>query len=286
MMNINSKWLVPSAVALLAACIALPASAGWFSGGPYDGFDDTRDGMKIDLPQVNNAGGATNVTMTNAWLNGMLLYNGGAPATVKVYWGKTDGGIDTGSWSNSHVFAQAGEREPLTHQAEDLDSGATYYYRFYAINTASPPEEGWAFSSATFVTPSAPVVGPGAGALPVGRTSATLNGELTVALTADITFSWGIGEDPDEWDGGDSVTLDDRSEGPLRLAVTGLEPGTTYYYRIQAVNPYGEDDLDPLVSFTTVSGLAWFSGGSYDGYDQLADDTKLRPLQGTMFLLR
>ena len=276
-MNIQSKWL---ALALLAACIALPASAAWFSGGSYDGYDRSGEGPALDWPQVNNASGATNVTGSSAWLNGMLIYTGSAPATVTVYWGKTDGLTDPNAWDESYSLGQPAERVPLSHQAS-LDQGSVYFYRFHAINTASPPEEGWAATSETFVTLSPPVVSLAAGASPVGRLSATLNGALTAGLSAEVTIYWGT--DPGAWSHTNSLgTLD---EGAFSILLSDLSPGTTYGYQISVENTYGADQT--LVEwFETLSGTALFSGGSYDGYDRFAAASDLSSSGGTVIMFR
>ncbi len=260
----------------------LQASTAWFGGGSYDGYDGMNAGAGMASLQLNNAGGATNISSTSAYLNGMLLYGGGAPASVTVYWGKSDGGTN-GNWTYNHSFGVVAERVPLTHQAT-LDPGSTYFYRFYAHNTAS--DTGWSPSSSTFATPTSPVVVAGLGALPVGRDSATLNGELVAGLSAGIEFSWGSDPDPGNWEPGDVVSLGNRPEGSFRVTVSGLMPGMTYYYRIRADNGYGVGVLDPLVEFTTVSGLAWFGGGSYDGFDQQSFLDVLRSTLGSVFMFR
>jgi len=271
----NDQGYADSAVTSLTTVSA----TGGFSGGWYDGYDEMADRHKLDHPQVRNAAiGATNVTITSAWLNGMLLSTGSvAISAVRVYYGQTNGETDTGAWAEWHDFGVQDELTPLTVQVT-VDSGSTYFYRFYAIDTSA--QEGWASSSVEFLTPSAPAVSIAA-ASPVGRASATLNGALTAGLTADITFNWGT--DTDNWTY--TNTIAGRAEGPLWLPVTGLAPGQTYSFRIAAVNAYGAAQ-SAILEFTTVSATGGFSGGWHDGYDRVTVDDLTVPRMGTVILLR
>ncbi|MEM7394840.1 MAG: LamG domain-containing protein, partial [Verrucomicrobiota bacterium] len=54
-----------------------------------------------DLPLISNDGGTKSATGTNAWLTAHLIGDGGAPATVTMYWGLTDGGTNPAAWTNT-----------------------------------------------------------------------------------------------------------------------------------------------------------------------------------------
>ncbi len=255
------------------------SDTGGFSGGAYDGYDQMADRHKLDFPQVRNAAvGATNVTIESAWLNGMLLSTGSVSiSAVRVYYGQSDGVTNINAWDQNHTFFGVDELTPLTVQV-DVDSGSTYFYRFYAIDTND--REGWASSSVEFLTPSAPAV-TSAAAAPVGRASATLNGALSAGLTADITFHWGT--DTNSWDHTNNIGL--RDEGPLTLPVAGLDPGQTYSFQIAATNAYGADESD-ILEFTTASATGGFSGGAYDGFDHVTGDDLTAAAAGSLILLR
>jgi hypothetical protein len=135
-----------------------PSSAGSL-GGPWGGYDilagwgSTAPPTPV-APTVTNASGATGVTNTTATLNGNLTSTGNATTTVHIYWGDNDGGTTTGNWDtdiNLGTRSVGAFSSPLT----GLTTGATYYYRCYASNSAGA---AWAASSSSFVaqTPTTP----------------------------------------------------------------------------------------------------------------------------------
>lgn len=250
----------------------------WFSGGAYDGYDQARlgEGQAVGLPQLNNAGGATNVAAESAWLNGMLLEPGTAPAEVRVYWGASDGVTDTTAWAYEESFGSFSGRQSFTTNVS-VAPGTPYAYRFYALDAASG--EGWSSETAWFITPSPPAIDIGA-ASPLGRYSATLNGDLLSGLSAEITVYWGT--DEQAW----SYTnhLGSVAEGAVRIALSALTPGATYGFQMHAGNAFGDDTSD-VAWFTTQAQSAWFEGGAYDGYDWFYGSYKF-PARGTLFFLR
>ena len=108
----------------------------------------TTKGSGIYSPTVTNDGGASSVTSSSARLNGQITNTGGSNPIVGIYWGLTDGGMNTGSWS--HLF-DLGIRGLGTFYADisGQTPGTTYYYRCYAEN---PAGSSWASSTATFTT--------------------------------------------------------------------------------------------------------------------------------------
>lgn len=99
-------------------------------------------------PVVNNDGGASNVSITAAILNGEVTAGTPTPSAY-VYWGPTDGVTNKTAWSNSiGMGAQGGYFS--TNVALDSIASKTYYYRCYATNAA---DDAWALSSTNFTTP-------------------------------------------------------------------------------------------------------------------------------------
>ena len=239
-----------------------------FAGGSYDGYNLRSASAGFGVLCVNNASGATNVTTTSAWLNGILVAtSNGEPAEVRVYWGLTEGGTNWENWAKTNSFRSSiAEGQTLTTNV-DVMPNTTYYYRFYATNEGG---EGWASSSASFFTPSAPELNTGLGAIPVGATTATLRGNLTAGVSALLYVYWG--QNTNAWSG--TNNLGTRSQGAFDTPVSGLSPGTPYYYRCYGTNGYGAGWAG-VVAFTTRVGVASFIGGSYDGYDRRDEQTRM-----------
>jgi hypothetical protein len=98
---------------------------------------------------VDNADGATDVTLDAAFLNGKLNSTGGEGTTVKVFWGTTDGGASFGGWDGTNTFAETSSPQEFTWPVSGLDPATVYYYRFYASNGLG---EAWAGTTAAFET--------------------------------------------------------------------------------------------------------------------------------------
>jgi hypothetical protein len=98
------------------------------------------------LPVINNSGCTNSVTMSTAYIDGYLSSTGGAPTTVFVYWGVTDGGTNKLSWANPIDFGVTNIGS-LSTNVTGLSYGTTYYYRYYASNSFG---ESWAPSSTAF----------------------------------------------------------------------------------------------------------------------------------------
>ena len=84
--------------------------------------------------------------------------------------------------------------------------------------------------------------------------SADLGGALTAfnADPASVTLFWGRadgGTNAANWEG--SATLAGVNLGAFAATATGLFPGTNYFYRCRAVNPYGEAWAPGSTVFTT-----------------------------------
>lgn len=243
----------------------------WMGGGGYDGYDAQADRGAIGYPQINNARGATGITASNAVLNGVLVATGGAPATVTVFWGTSDGGTEAAGWGHTNELGGGVAGQSFAWPVI-VEPGLTYYYRFFASNLAA--EVGWAGATARFTAPASPWVTIGVGAAPVSYSTAGLNGELMAGLSADLTVLWGA--DSNAW--ANTNGLGTRFEGPFTVQVAGLLPGMVYYYQCLAVNLYGSNRSE-VSTFTTLQPGVWFDGGSFDGYAQIEGDIlmQLRP---------
>jgi autotransporter-associated beta strand protein len=99
-------------------------------------------------PAVNNAGGATNIGVGYATLNGNLT--AGTTGNVYICWGTNDAGTTaTGSWNNVESMGLYSNGASFSRTVSNLLFGLTYYYRVYATNDYG---EGWASSASNFIT--------------------------------------------------------------------------------------------------------------------------------------
>jgi len=103
-----------------------------------------------EFPEVENRP-ATSTGINAATLNGDLLNNGvGADTSnITIYWGLTDGGIDSGAWDNSVSVGSLNSPGVFHIDLTGLAQNTLYYYRAFAVNGAGPD---WAPETSTFAT--------------------------------------------------------------------------------------------------------------------------------------
>lgn len=108
-----------------------------------------------EVPAVDNAFGATNVTSTNAWLTGTLTATGSTPPVVWVFW-DTNNWTTNKSWAFGYNFGGLTQtNSSFTYRATNLAPNKGYWYTYYASNAAGQdawPEAGPVF----FTTPALP----------------------------------------------------------------------------------------------------------------------------------
>ncbi len=103
----------------------------------------------LSAPTVDNDGGATNLGIGTASLQGEL--SAGGAADITVCWGKSDAGTNggTAAWEHAEVLGQEVELETFAADISGTYYGVRYYYRCYATNAYG---SDWADSAADFVT--------------------------------------------------------------------------------------------------------------------------------------
>ena len=243
-----------SAVASFSTTLA-PARYG---GGSYDGYDNLaiQRNMVVLIPTVDNAGGATNILQTSAWLNGTLVSTGAAATAVSVYWGPINGATNKAAWSNQMDFGTCAAGQSLTTNVIGLTASTPYYYRFYATNTAG--YEAWADASTSFSTLgyTSPAVNNAGGATNLQPYSAWLNGTLVItgAAATAVSVYWGPTDgttNKTSWSNRTDFGFCTAGQS-LTTNVTGLTPNTPCYYRLYATNDAGYDAwADASSGFTT-----------------------------------
>jgi len=144
---------------------------------------DTLLPIIADLPPTNVLSGA-------AWMNGYLQSNGTSTATVVLYWGSTDGGINAAKWANTNTFV-SGQWVNASYPTTNITTLASqdYYYTYAASNASGMV---WAQPSVYFTDGALNLAATDAscGTTPsdtatvtVTRPSGCTNGTLTVYYT-------------------------------------------------------------------------------------------------------
>ncbi len=188
---------------------------------------------------------ATSVTANSATLNGTVNPNGASTTYYFDYGATASYGSTTASTSAGTGTGDVSVNASLN----GLTSYTTYHFRIVATNTAGTNYG----SDQTFTTSaSAPTAKTGSAAS-VSSGSATLNGTVNAnGATTTVVFEYGT-----SMNYGSTVTatqspLSGSGSQNVSAGLTGLAPGTTYYFRVKATNSGGTAYGDGQ-AFTTLS---------------------------------
>lgn len=185
---------------------------------------------------------ATNVSTTTAVINGTIDPNGASPLTA-VFQYSTNSNL-SGFTTVTATTPTGGTLDGLTDATSTsfslsgLSPNTTYYYRVVAGSASG--------SILSFTTPAvlAPPTVTTTAATNVATTTSTINGTINPNLTniTGIQFIWGTSTTLTS--GNTTTTIDDGSGAAQTISgasvqsfstgLTGLTPGTTYYFRIRA----------------------------------------------------
>jgi virginiamycin B lyase len=163
--------------------------------------------------------------------------------------------ISYGATSSTQLAGSGVEPVPATATIGGLDAGTTYHYRLVAYNA-----DGYSYGSDhTFTTPPEP---PSVSLESPGNVSAR-----SVNLRGSVNPNGGVTHYYFEYGTGPSYglrtaeveTQSGNSAVPVSATLSGLQPATTYYYRLVASNAGGSSsqaDADALVPETAEAGPA------------------------------
>jgi len=194
---------------------------------------------------------ATSVGATGATLNGSVIPNGLA-TDAWFEWG-TDPALASYSATGTQVVGSGTTSQTIGHALTGLATGTIYYFRVAASN-GSGTSKGNVLS---FLPGAAPTVTTLA-ATSVGTTGATLNGNVNPnGLSTDAWFEWGTSPTLVTFNTS-SIQALEAGTNPLYVKATlsGLIPGTPYYYRLAASNATGSA-IGSIVYFPTASLLSF-----------------------------
>ncbi len=193
-------------------------------------------------------GEATGITPIQATLNGEIDTKG-----VETNYGFEYGpSIEYGSIDGGHSIG-AGAKGPVavSRTVKGLKPETTYHFRAGALNSNGTSAGG----DKTFTTPPAVVTSAANG---LGGTEATLNGIVNpMGVTTSYQFEYGVTEAYGAKAPTTAKSIGSGTENvKVSEAIAGLEPATTYHYRIVSSNSegvfYGKD-------LTFVTAGAWSS---------------------------
>lgn len=129
-----------------------------------------------------------------------------------------------------------------------LDPYQTYHYRLVAEGTS----ELQVFGQDRTLTPEGePPIAQGGEAIEIGRTAATLTGLVNPNLGPTLyRFEYGTSTEYGSQTPASGPIGEDNVDHPVSTAVTGLTPGTTYHFRVVAIN-FAGTDVGPDRTFDT-----------------------------------
>jgi len=219
---------------------------------------NTKDGRK-EIPvivkqiertvaKVGIGSSFSDITETSFSIKGTILSTGGHEISSYGHcWSEHD--TPTIENDNKNNFGNSKEIREFTSNIGELDAGKTYYVRAYAVN-----DKGTAYSEQRTITMpylKEPTVKTES-ATNISKDFATLNGTITDNGGDKITecgFYYGTSENTT------NKKKLENSMDELKLNLTELAEGTTYYYKAYATNSKGTS-YGEVLDFTTKKGNA------------------------------
>jgi uncharacterized protein (TIGR02145 family) len=205
---------------------------------------------KPTIPVITTAE-VTGISTSTAVSGGIITDEGGAAVTSRgVCWNTTDNPV-----IDNNKSSETGGSGSFTSNISQLTTNTTYYVRAYATNIAGT---GYG-NSKTFKTLGDKPASAAVGATEITTNSATLSGKVNAnSLTTKVSFEYGLNINYGNSIDATQSPISGDSNGSLivvSVAVTGLNPGSIYNFRIKAENSLGITYSDNM-NFTTLGGLS------------------------------
>ena len=178
---------------------------------------------------------ATSITTTGARLNGSVNPNGRS-TTAWFEWG-TSPTLATFTSTSNQAVGSGTTSQAVTANLTGLVAGTTYYCRVAASNSAGTSKG----SIVSFVTTArAPTVTTNA-ATSITTTGARLNGSVNPnGLATNAWFEWGTSPTLATFTSTSNQAMGSGTTSqPVSTLLSGLTPGTTYYYRVAGTSTAG-----------------------------------------------
>jgi len=185
------------------------------------------------------------ISNDNAVLNGDVNPNG--LATTAWFEHGTDNSLSTFTKTADQTMGSGTVPVPIHATILNLSAGTNYFYRVAAQNSAGTSKGTIERFSAALLPPTVST----SAANPVSNDNAVMNGTVNPrGLATDAWFEWGTDPNLNSW-----TTTPKQAKGSgtaptsASQALTGLIPGTTYYFRVAAQNTVGTSK-GTIVNFT------------------------------------
>jgi hypothetical protein len=221
-----------------------------------DSYPDTV-GSDSASPAILNLA-TTNIVSTSGWVNGYLTSTGTSETVVSVYYGNSNGSLDTETWDSVYVFPGIASTEPqyFTWQDTGVTPEVRRYYRFAASNDFGlvwSPTVADFFPSESSVPAITNVY-----VTDIEQTTATLVAELTLSYPETAVYACWDSVDQGMsntglWANVEYVGSCVEAQPVVSHPISGLPANGSYAVRFYAVNAEGDAWSSILSNFTTDS---------------------------------
>ncbi|MEQ1785538.1 MAG: FG-GAP-like repeat-containing protein [Acidimicrobiales bacterium] len=213
------------------------AASNAFGAGPRSASSNAvTSATGLLAPTIGTATAAVNGTATVSWTPPAA--DGGAPVTGYI----VSSYIGLFPWPPAQLFTSTA----TTQTVAGLTNGTQYRFRVQAVNSAATSNYSGATNAVTPVVATVP-------GSPTGAAATPGNGQATISWTAPtsnggspITGYWVTG-----YVGYFPVALVRFGSTSTSQVMTGLTNGTTYWFRVRAVNAVGGGTLSGPTSLVT-----------------------------------
>ena len=196
------------------------ATWGYNTDGELGNNSTTQSNVAVAVTTTGTAlAGKTVIAVRAGRAHSMAFCSDGTLAS----WGyNADGELGTNNTTQSNVAVAVSTSTLVAGEKFMLMTGGSYAYHTEALVAASPPA----------ATPLA--------ATSVTTSSAVLNGTVNAyGSSASVTFDYGLDTSYGTNVAASPATVTGSTNTAVSLALTGLQPGTTYHYRVNAVSSVG-----------------------------------------------
>ena len=196
------------------------------------------------MPPVLSTTSISEITTTSAVSGGNVTDDGGASIISRgVCWNTSDNPVITNNKTSDNEGSGS-----FTSNLTQLTPNTSYFVRAYATNSLGTSYG----SSVSFKTIGDKPASTATNATEILTTSAILNGTANPnSLTTTVTFEYGLTTNYGSTSPASQSPLSGDSNGNVTVALTALNPGKLYHFRVKAENSLGITYSNDM-TFTTL----------------------------------